>query len=67
MSDLVAHTEEDKVNLLTFFLLLFIAVAASGVQSLILGWNSRAWVAAFVAYAMLLTLPALLPRLLGAK
>lgn len=53
------------MDLLTFFLLLFIAAAAAGVQSLIVGWNNRAWVAAFVAYAMLLTLPALLPRLLG--
>jgi hypothetical protein len=34
-------------------------------QSLIVGWNSRAWAAAFVAYAMLLVLPSLLPRLIG--
>ena len=52
------------MGLLLFLLLLFIAAAAAGVQSLILGWNSRVW-AAFVAYAMLLTLPTLLPRLLG--
>lgn len=50
---------------LTFLLLLVIAAAAAGVQWLIVGWNSRAWAGAFVAYAMLLTLPALLPRLLG--
>lgn len=53
------------MNLLTFFLLLFIAAVAAGVQSLIVGWNSRAWAAAFVAYALLLTLPALPPRILG--
>jgi hypothetical protein len=53
------------MDLLTFFLLLFIAALAAGVQSLIVGWNSRAWAAAFVAYAMLLVLPSLLPRLIG--
>lgn len=53
------------MDLLTFFLLVFIAFAASGVQSFIVGWNSRAWAAAGVAYAMLLVLPAVLPRLLG--
>lgn len=53
------------MGLLVFFLLLFIAAAAAGLQSLIVGWNSRAWAAAFLAYAMLLTLPVLLPRLLG--
>lgn len=49
----------------TFLLLLFIAALAAGVQSLIVGWNSRAWAAAFVAYAILLLLPALLPQILG--
>jgi hypothetical protein len=53
------------MGLLAFFLLLFIAAAASGAQSLIVGWNTRAAVAAFVAYALLLTLPTLLPALLG--
>lgn len=53
------------MGLLTFLLFLLIAAIASGVQTLIVGWNSRAWAAAFVAYALLLTLPALLPRLLG--
>jgi len=53
------------MSALTFILLLLIAAAAAGVQSSILGWNSRSWAAAFVAYALLLTLPALLPRLLG--
>jgi hypothetical protein len=65
VSDRLAYTEEVTVSLLIFFLLLFIAAAAAGVQSFILGWNSRAWAAAFFAYAMLLTLPRLLPRLLG--
>lgn len=53
------------MDLLTFFLLLLIAGIAAGVQSLIVGWNSRAFMAAFVAYALLLTLPTLLPRLIG--
>lgn len=53
------------MGLLTFFLLLFVAFAASAVQSFIVGWNSRAWAAAGTAYVMLLVLPALLPRLLG--
>lgn len=60
------------MDLLTFFLLLFIAAAAAGVQVLIGGWMAppggtpaRYWAAHFVAYALLLTLPALLPRLLG--
>lgn len=53
------------MGLLTFFLLLFIAALAAGVQSLIVGWNSRGFAAAFVAYGLLLTLPALLPRLIG--
>ncbi len=53
------------MGLLLFFLLLFIAALAAGIQSLIVGWNSRSFAAAFVAYALLLTMPALLPRLLG--
>jgi hypothetical protein len=53
------------MDLLTFFLLLFIAALAAGAQSLIVGWSSRGFAGAFVAYALLLTLPALLPRLLG--
>jgi hypothetical protein len=53
------------MTLLTFFLYLFIAALAAGVQSLILKWNSLVFVAAFVAYALLLVLPALLPKLLG--
>jgi hypothetical protein len=32
---------------------------------LIVGWNSRAFAGAFVAFALLLVLPALLPKLLG--
>lgn len=53
------------MDLLTFFLLLFIAACAAGCWALIVGWNSRAFVGAFVAFALVLTLPALLPRLLG--
>lgn len=53
------------MDLLTFFLLIFIAFAAAAVQSFIVGWNSRAWAAAGTAYAMLLLLPTLLPRLIG--
>lgn len=54
------------MDLLTFFLLIFVAAVAAGVQVLILGWVTRAWVAAFAAYAIVLVLPAVLPRLLGA-
>jgi len=58
------------MGLLTFILYLLIAAAAAGVHTLIVGWAAppgpgRAFTARFVAYAMLLTLPALLPRLLG--
>lgn len=53
------------MGLLTFILFLIIAAAAAGAQALIVGWNSRAWAGAFVAYAIVLLLPALLPRLLG--
>lgn len=53
------------MDLLTFILMLLIAALAAGAQSLIIGWNTRAWAGAFVAYALLLTLPALLPRLLA--
>lgn len=57
------------MGLLTFFLLLFIAAVAGGVQTLIIDRaradRGMAFVARFVAYALLLTLPALLPRLLG--
>lgn len=53
------------MSLLTFFLLLFIAAVASGVQWYALAWNARTWAATAFAYALLLVLPALLPRLLG--
>jgi hypothetical protein len=57
------------MDLSTFFLLLFIAVVAAGAQTLIIDRGrpdkGLAFVARFVAYALLLTLPALLPRLLG--
>lgn len=61
--------KEKYMSLLTFFLLLFIAVVAAGVHTLIIDRarpdRGLAFVARFIAYALLLTLPALLPRLLG--
>lgn len=54
------------MDLLTFFLFLFIAALAAGVHTLIVErWNGLSFIGRFVAYALLLTLPALLPRLLG--
>lgn len=53
------------MTVVTFLLLLVIAAIAAGAQSLIVGWNSRGFVGAFVAFAILLTLPTLLPGLLG--
>lgn len=53
------------MGVITFLLLLVIAAIAAGAQSLIVGWNTRGWVGAFVAYALLLVLPAILPKLLG--
>jgi len=54
------------MTVVTFLLFLVIAAIAAGAWVLIVGWSSRAFAAAFVAFALLLTLPALLPRLLGA-
>ena len=49
-----------------FLLLLVIAAIAAGAHTLIVGpWQSRPFVGRLVAYALLLTLPALLPALLG--
>lgn len=57
------------MNLLTFFLLVLIAAIAAGAQALIARWPPEVrglyFVAFFVAYALLLTLPTLLPRLIG--
>lgn len=53
------------MGVVTFLLLLVIAAIAAGAWVLIAGWNSRLFAAAFVAFALLLTLPALLPGLLG--
>jgi len=57
------------MNIVTFLLLLVIAAIASGVQILIGGnppeVRGRYFAAFFVAYALLLVLPALLPKLLG--
>lgn len=57
------------MDILTFFLLLLIAAIAAGVQILIGGnppeLRGRYFAAFFVAYALLLTLPTILPGLLG--
>lgn len=53
------------MTIVTFLLLLVIAAIAAGVQSVIVGWNSRGWAGAFAFGALLLILPALLPKLLG--
>lgn len=54
------------MGLLLFFLLIFIAALAALAYTLIVGWNSRLFIAALVAFALLLTLPTILPRLIGA-
>lgn len=53
------------MTIVTFLLLLVIAAIAAGAWVLITGWSSRAFAAAFVAFALLLVLPTLLPALLG--
>jgi len=53
------------MTIVTFLMLLVIAAIAAGAWVLIIGWSSRAFAAAFVAFALLLTLPTLLPALLG--
>lgn len=53
------------MGLLTFFLLLFIAAVAAGVIAWAVNGGWRIWAAHFVAFAMLLVLPVLLPKLLG--
>jgi hypothetical protein len=53
------------MTIVTFLLLLVIAAIAAGAHSLIVGWSSRGFAGAFVAYALLLVLPSLLPGLLG--
>lgn len=54
------------MSVVLFLLLLVIAAIASGAHTLIVGpWDGRAFVGRFVAYALLLTLPAILPGLLG--
>jgi hypothetical protein len=57
------------MSIVTFLLLLVIAAIAAGVQ-IIIGstppdLRGRSFAALFVAYALLLTLAALLPKLLG--
>lgn len=57
------------MSVVTFLLLLVIAGIAAGLRTWIGGTASpdrgRVFAACFVAYALLLTLPALLPKLLG--
>jgi len=57
------------MSIVTFLLLLVIAAIAAGVQVVIGGWpaelRGRYFGAFFVAYALLLVLPTLLPGLLG--
>jgi uncharacterized membrane protein YcjF (UPF0283 family) len=54
------------MTIMTFLLLLVCAAIAAGASTLIAGaWNTRRFAAAFVLGALLLILPALLPRLLG--
>ena len=54
------------MSVVTFLLFLVIAAIAAGCSAIIVGpWNSRWFAAAFVMGALLLVLPALLPKLLG--
>lgn len=54
------------MSIVMFLLLLVIAAIAAGAHTLIVEpWNGRNFVGRFVAYALLLTLPTLLPGLLG--
>jgi hypothetical protein len=53
------------MTIVTFLLLLVIAAIGAGVWSLIVGWSSRGFAGAFAFGALLLVLPALLPKLLG--
>lgn len=59
------------MGVVTFLLLLAIAAGAAGVNTLIGGWGppptspGRLFAARFMAYAMLLILPVLLPGLLS--
>lgn len=51
--------------MLNFILFVLIALIAAGVHTLISGWGGRAFAGRWVAYALLLVLPTLLPRLVG--
>lgn len=57
------------MSIVTFLLLLVIAAIAAGLRVWIGGLlppdRGRAFASCFVAYALLLTLPVLLPKLLG--
>ena len=51
--------------MLQFLFLIFVALIAGGAFALIAGWTSRLFAAAAVAFGLALTLPLLLPRLVG--
>lgn len=51
--------------MLNFIVLVLIALIAAGAHTLISGWGGRLFAARWVAYALLLVLPTLLPRLVG--
>jgi hypothetical protein len=57
------------MTVVTFLLLLVIAAIAAGAWVVLAIWpaetRGRGFAAAFVAFALLLVLPALLPKLLG--
>lgn len=53
------------MGLLLFFLLLVVAAIAAGVHTWITGLAFVPFIGRFVAYALLLTLPAILPKLIG--
>lgn len=56
---------ESEELMLQFLFLVFVALLAGGAFALIAGWTSRLFAAAAVAFGLALTLPLLLPRLVG--
>ena len=53
------------MGIVMFLLLLVVAAIAAGAWTLIVGWNSRGFVGAFVGFGIALIGPAILPGLLG--
>jgi hypothetical protein len=51
--------------MLQFLFLIFVAVLAGGAFAFVAGWTGRLFAAAVVAFGLALTLPLLLPRLIG--